>query len=212
MTIGKHDFDKEAAVWDEHPVRVSLANDVCTAISENTPLNTSMNALDFGCGTGLLTLRLAPLVRSITGMDSSRGMLDVLRAKIAKQNLANVHSLLLDLDAGDILTGNYDMIVSSMTFHHIEKIAPVLNQFHRCLTPGGYLCIADLDPEYGLFHDDSKGVFHYGFERTALGNAIVEAGFGSVKFTTATEVVKPASNGETGRFSVFLMTALKGKA
>ena len=90
MTIGKHDFDKEAAVWMSIPYESALANDVCTAISENTPLNTSMNALDFGCGTGLLTLRLAPLVRSITGMDSSRGMLDVLRAKIAKQNLANV--------------------------------------------------------------------------------------------------------------------------
>ena len=211
MTIGKHDFDKEAALWDEHPARIRLANDVCSAISANAPLNTAMNALDFGCGTGLLTLRLSPLVGSITGVDSSRAMLDVLRAKIAKRNLANVGSLLLDLDAGDTLTGNYDMIVSSMTFHHIEKIAPVLNQFHKCLKPGGYLCVADLDPEYGLFHDDSKGVFHFGFERTVLGNAVVEAGFGSIKFTTATEVVRPASSGETVRFSVFLMTALKGE-
>ena len=97
-----------------------------------------------------------------------------------------------------------------MTFHHIEKMAPVLNQFHRCLTPGGYLCIADLDPEHGLFHDDSKEVFHFGFERTVLGNAVVEAGFGSVKFTTAAEVVKPDAKGEMRRFSVFLMTALKG--
>lgn len=210
MTIGKHDFDKDAAVWDEHPVRISLVNDICTAISENAPLNTAMNALDFGCGTGLLTLRLAPAVGYITGMDSSQGMLDVLRAKIARQNLANIGSLLLDLDAGDILTGNYDLIVSSMTFHHIEKMAPVLNQFHRCLTPGGYLCIADLDPEHGLFHDDSKEVFHFGFERTVLGNAVVEAGFGSVKFTTAAEVVKPDAKGEMRRFSVFLMTALKG--
>ena len=211
MTIGKHDFDKEAALWDKHPVRIRLASDVCEAISANAPLNTSMNALDFGCGTGLLTLRLAPLVRSITGIDSSQGMLDALRAKIAKQNLANVGSLLLDLDAGDTLAGSYDLIVSSMTFHHIEKIAPVLNQFHKCLSPGGYLCIADLDPEHGLFHDDSKSVFHFGFERTVLGNALVEAGFSSVKFTTATEVVKPASDGKMVRFSVFLMTALKGE-
>ena len=104
MTIGKHDFDKDAAVWDEHPVRISLVNDICTAISENAPLNTAMNALDFGCGTGLLTLRLAPAVGYITGMDSSQGMLDVLRAKIARQDLANIGSLLLDLDAEYILT------------------------------------------------------------------------------------------------------------
>ena len=120
------------------------------------------------------------------------------------------HSSLLDLDAGDILTGNYDMIVSSMTFHHIEKIAPVLNQFHRCLTPGGYLCIADPDPEYGLFHNDSKGVFRYGFERTVQGNAIVEAGFGSVKLPLRRKLLNRPPI-EAARFSVFLMTALKWK-
>ncbi len=210
MTIGKHDFNKEAALWDEQPIRIRLANDVCSAISANALLNTTMNALDFGCGTGLLTLRLAPLVGFITGIDSSRGMVDILRGKIAKQNLANVGGLLLDLDAGDTLTGNYDIIASSMTFHHIEKIAPILSHFHRCLSPGGYLCIADLDPEYGLFHDASKAVFHFGFERTVLGNAIGEAGFNGIKFTTATEVIKPAPDGKMVRFSIFLMTAQKG--
>ncbi|MGA2401135.1 MAG: class I SAM-dependent methyltransferase [Syntrophobacteraceae bacterium] len=211
MTIGKHDFDKDAAVWDEHPARIKLAQDIGAAISEHVPLNTAMNVLDFGCGTGLLTLSLASRVGSITGVDSSRGMLDVLEAKIAKHNTANVGTLLLDLGAGDTLTGNYDMIVSSMTFHHIEKIAPVLNQFHRCLVPGGYLCIVDLDPEYGQFHDDSKAVFHFGFERATLRNALVEANFDSVMFTTAAEVVKSASSGEMRRFPVFLMTALRGE-
>jgi len=94
------DFDKEAAAWDENPARVRLADDVAAAISRQVPVNTAMDALDFGCGTGLLTLRLASLVRSITGVDSSQGMLDVLAVKVARGNLTNVRTLRLDLDRG----------------------------------------------------------------------------------------------------------------
>jgi len=211
MPTGKRDFDKEAAVWDENPARIKLAHDIGSAISDHVPLDTAMNVLDFGCGTGLLTLRLAPLVGSVTGVDSSRGMLEVLEAKIAAQNAANVRALLIDLDAGDTLTGNYDVITSSMTFHHMEKIASVLNQFHRCLVPGGYLCIADLDLEDGGFHGDREGVFHFGFDRALLHMALVEAGFDRIMFTTAAEVVKSNSHGETRKFPVFLMTAQRGE-
>ena len=34
-----------------------------------------MDALDFGCGTGLVTLKLQPFIHSITGVDGSQGMI-----------------------------------------------------------------------------------------------------------------------------------------
>jgi predicted TPR repeat methyltransferase len=78
----KRDFDKVAASWDT-PMRVKLATDVAGAVSAEVRLATEMDVLDFGCGTGLLALQLQPYVRSITGVDSSQGMLDVLGSKIA---------------------------------------------------------------------------------------------------------------------------------
>jgi len=75
MSDNKWDFDKEATQWDENPARVRLASDVCAAISKSVPLNTSMRVMDFGCGTGLVTLGLAPLVGVMTGVDNSQGML-----------------------------------------------------------------------------------------------------------------------------------------
>ncbi len=67
MTIEKRDFDKAAPTWDQEPQRVKLASDVARAIAETAHPDRGMDVLDFGCGTGLLTLQLQPLVRSITG-------------------------------------------------------------------------------------------------------------------------------------------------
>jgi 2-polyprenyl-3-methyl-5-hydroxy-6-metoxy-1,4-benzoquinol methylase len=209
MTIEKRDFDKEAASWDEQPSRVKLANDVAGVITKQITLTSDMDVLDFGCGTGLLTLQLQPQVRSITGADSSEGMLAVFRKKIADRNLTNAKALLLDLDKDDRLTGNYHLIVSNMTLHHIEDIQHLLDQFHKVTVPGGYLCITDLEPDNGLFHDDNTGVFHFGFDRMGLRKAFMDAGFDNVKDTTAAEIVKPAPDGEMRRFTVFLMCGQK---
>jgi ubiquinone/menaquinone biosynthesis C-methylase UbiE len=209
MSDTKRNFNKDAASWDQNPLRVKLANDVFTAISARVPLNASMRVMDFGCGTGLLTLGVAPFVGTVTGVDSSRGMLDVLRIKISDQKINNTTTSFLDLEKGDTLAGSYNLIVSSMTLHHVERIGPILEQFYRCLVSDGYLCIADLDPDEGLFHDDKIGVFHSGFERTAMGGAFVGAGFDRVTDATAAEVVKTTSNGEMRRFTVFLMTGQK---
>jgi ubiquinone/menaquinone biosynthesis C-methylase UbiE len=209
MSTEKRNFDAEAASWDEHPVRVKLAGDVARAIADRHIVTSDMDAMDFGCGTGLLTLQLAPLVRSIMGVDSSQGMLDVLKAKIARLKPANVRTQLVDLDKGDPLEGRYNLIASSMTLHHIRDTGDLFKRFNRILTPGGRLCVADLDSEGGRFHDDNTGVFHFGFDRAALRQELTAAGFTDIVDTTAAEVAKPSPDGQMRRFTIFLITARK---
>ena len=205
----KWDFDKEASSWDKNPGRVSLANDIARAISDQKILNSNMDVLEFGCGTGLLTLRLRPLVRSITGVDSSRGMLGVLKAKIENQNLTNISTQYLDPTKDDVLKGSYHLIVCSMTLHHVREPRPLIGQFYRITAPHGYLCIADLDPEGGEFHGDNDTVFHCGFDRVGLRRTMMEAGFDDIRDTTAANVMKPIADGGIRPFSVFLMTGWK---
>jgi len=209
MNIEKRDFDKAAASWDENPGRVKMAKDVARAVSGQVKLTRDMDIMDFGCGTGLLSIELLPLVRSVRGIDSSHGMLEIFNRKIAKLGLENISTALVDLDRGDTLTGNYDVVVSSMTLHHISEIEPLFNQFCNALRVAGYLCIADLDPDDGLFHSDNTGVFHFGFNRNNLRKVFIKAGFYNVQDVTAAEVMKPLRNGEMRRFTVFLMTGEK---
>jgi ubiquinone/menaquinone biosynthesis C-methylase UbiE len=209
MNTEKRDFDKEAVSWDEHPPRVKLANDIVRAISNHIVMTSDMDVMDFGCGTGLLTIQLQPLVNSIMGIDSSQGMLDIFRMKIAQQNLTNVKALFLDLDKGDVLTGHYHLVVCNMTLHHINEIRPLFEQFYKVTAPGGYLCIADLDSDAGQFHDSNTGVCHFGFDRATLRKIFIEAGFDDIHAITAAEVVKPTVNGEMGQFTVFLMSGRK---
>lgn len=203
------DFDKAAATWDEEPRRLKLARDVAACMAERIALHPGMDVLDFGCGTGLLTLNLQPLVRSVTGVDSSTGMLEVLWAKAASLALGNVSAVHKDLERGDLLEGSYHLVTSCMTLHHIRDIGSLLSAFSRVVIPSGHIAIADLDLDGGRFHEDGSGVFHDGFNREWLADMLENAGFGEVSCVTATSVIKEVAGEGERAFTVFLMTGRK---
>jgi len=207
--ISKRDFDQEAVTWDEKPGRIKLAADVATAIMKSVKVRSDMDVLDYGCGTGLLTLSLQPYVHSITGADSSHGMLDVLNAKIKKYSLTNVKTQYLDLEIGDALEDRFHLITSSMTFHHINDPLLLINKFYNLLHPNGYLCIADLDPDEGKFHSNKEGVIHFGFERSFMRELFIQAGFNNISDTTVAIIDKDVPDEGIRSFSVFMMKGQK---
>jgi cyclopropane fatty-acyl-phospholipid synthase-like methyltransferase len=194
-------FDQAAATWDEQPRRVKLARAVAEEIARRIHLSRDMDVLDFGCGTGLLTLALQPLVRSVTGADASSGMLDVLRQKVQAQGLANVETVLLAPDVPLSLDGRFHLIVSSMTLHHVASLAPLFSRFYAQLRAGGRVALADLHREDGSFHEDARDVFHLGFEPSELQTLLAAAGFVDLDVTTASITRK-----ETRDYPVFLIT------
>jgi cyclopropane fatty-acyl-phospholipid synthase-like methyltransferase len=198
---GTNRFDQAAATWDEQPRRVRLAGAVADEIARQIHLWHDMDVLDFGCGTGLLTLALQPLVRSVTGADASSGMLDVLKQKVQAQGLANVETILLDREVPLSLDARFHLIVSSMALHHVANLAPLFSRFHEQLEPGGRVALADLDREDGSFHEDARDVFHLGFERSELQTLLAAAGFVGLDVTTATIARK-----ENRDYPVFLIT------
>jgi ubiquinone/menaquinone biosynthesis C-methylase UbiE len=203
----RRDFDKEAEQWNQNVGRIKLANDVADAIIRTVNPGKNMDVLDFGCGTGIVTLRLQSYVRSIVGVDSSKGMLSVLQGKVAQQKLANVHTQLVDFEVGGSIAGTYDLIVSSMTVHHVPDTGVLFNIWYGLLKPGGLVCFADLDTEDGSFHRDNTGVFHFGFDREKLKSLLYKSGFRDIRDKTAATVVRDVEGGTKKEFSVFLIEA-----
>lgn len=209
MKDENRDFDKDAATWDENAGRVKMATNIANSIKDAVKLHAGMDVLDFGCGTGLLTLQLQPYVKSIRGFDSSQGMLQVLEDKIRSQNMDNVAITHIDIEQGGLLEGSYDLVICSMTMHHVRDPQLLIKQFKNVLKPDGILCIADLDSDGGLFHGaNSEGVFHNGFDRNMMRETLREAGFCNIQFRTAAEVVRFIPGG-LRPFTIFLATGMK---
>ena len=199
-------FDERAKDWDSKPERVERAHAVADAIREALPLRPGMTALEYGCGTGLLSFFLQDEFASITLADTSQGMLDVLSDKIKAAKTAHMHPVRLDLAVDPLPAQKFDVTYSLMVLHHIPSTDVILHKFHEILRPDGWLVVADLDKEDGSFHTDGSTDVHLGFRRDELQKRVEAIGFTEMHFSTAYEIHK-IINEEQKTFPVFLMTA-----
>lgn len=196
-------FDSKARQWDGNPVFQERARKIAEAIRRTVPLGSDMSALDYGCGTGLLSFPLKDELGAILLADSSRGMLDVVTEKISQHGVRNMKTAQLDLLSDPAPAQRFDLIYTAMTLHHVPDTDAILRIFHDLLKPGGYLCIADLDKEDGTFHGLDIDV-HHGFDRTGLQQRASAAGFGNIGFQTVFSIEKQQETGKRD-YPVFLM-------
>jgi SAM-dependent methyltransferase len=202
------DFDAKARTWDDDPAKVERAERVAEAIRRELGDLRASSVLEYGCGTGLLGFALQPFVGRLTLADTSTGMLDVLRRKIAGTGARNMTPVLLDLTRGDVPPERFDVVCTLLTLHHIREVDPLLARFHDLLEPGGALCLSDLDAEDGSFHGPGADV-HRGFDRAELGLGLERAGFRGVRFGTPYVITKGA--GPAARsYPVFLAVGRRG--
>jgi len=203
-------FDSKARQWDDNPVFQERGLKIAQAIRQAVPLHAHMSALDYGCGTGLLSFPLKDELGAILLADSSIGMLDVVSEKIATQGVTNMTPMKLDLLIDPPPAQRFDLIVTAMTLHHVPDTDLILRIFHGLLSPGGYLCIADLDKEDGSFHGPEVDV-HHGFDQADLSRRAAQAGFADIQFQTVFSIAKEHATG-TRDYPVFLMTARRENA
>ena len=79
--------------------RIDRAQIIADTIKRELNLPEMTNVMEFGCGTGLITLNLLDSLQAITLVDSSKGMLIVLKDKINKINLNKKISIYNDINS-----------------------------------------------------------------------------------------------------------------
>ena len=194
-------FKDKASSWDKGSTRVNGAKTIADAIQRNIKLNSSMEIMDFGVGTGLLGFEILPHVSSVLGIDTSAKMIEQLNQKNTPECF--IESLNRDI-VQNPLEKTFDGLVSSMTLHHVENLELFFTTIYKNIKKDGFIALADLEAEDGTFHSDNTGVFHFGFDVDLLHATVLNAGFTNIKIENINTIEKPQRD-----FGVFLLTARK---
>lgn len=143
------EWAEHAGSWDDDPVVVAYADAAFTSLRAAVELSTDARVLDFGCGTGLLTERLAPHVRSVVAVDTSPAMIAVLEAKALADVQAAVRAWTPETLAADPLAAEpFDLIVCSSVCAFLPDYPGAVAMLADRLAPGGHFVQWDweLDP------------------------------------------------------------------
>ena len=166
----EHNFNHKAESFDS-PQNRFIADLIRQELEKQVVDFSDKHILDFGGGTGLVSLPLATQSKSVMLVDISEKMLEQAHLKVKKQAINNVHLLQQDL-LSTPLNQLFDIILVSRVLHHMSNIEEILNMFRNHLADDGQLFIAD------FVKTDTN---HHGFHLVDLEGKLSQSGFSSVQ-------------------------------
>lgn len=162
-------FDQYAAEYDSwyQEKKGSLIDRVETELAFSLlKLEKGMSVLDFGCGTGNFSIKLAKMGCKVTGVDVSEEMLKIARSKATEQSLA-VDFILIDDSRPEFEDNTFDVAVSMATFEFIKDTGGALSELFRLVKPSGQVLVGTIarDSAWGeLYRSEdirNNSVFKY---------------------------------------------------
>lgn len=142
-------FSKVADSWDLLRSLHVAEEAVEAAILDAVANRTVDTLLDLGTGTGRMLELLAGHYRRGVGIDSSREMIAVARAKLAAAAIGHAQVRLGDIADLEPAAGRADLIVIHQVLHYFDDPGRLLLQARRALKPKGEMLIVDFAP-HGL--------------------------------------------------------------
>lgn len=171
-------FEEMAKRYDTEE-RIELANVIVREVRLELQNSKSKTLLDYGSGTGLVSLELSELVDSVLLVDSSKQMLEVADAKISRKGITNSKILYSDFTLGTPKLKT-DIVLLSLVLLHIPDTKKILQELFNILNEGGKLIIVDFDKNDNIDHPK----VHNGFSHEELKLRLSEVGFKSTEIKT----------------------------
>src|SRR5690242_13115986 len=107
-------------------------------------------SIEVGAGTGYFSLNLlrAGIVRGATCTDISPGMVRALNANAQRLGLT-VSTARADAESLPFADDSFDLVLGHAVLHHLPDLERAFHEFHRVLTPGGYVVFAGEPSRFG---------------------------------------------------------------
>lgn len=143
-----HRFDQWAKTYDRHWLQRLVFEPVQRTVLDLAQNSVAQPAaiLDVGCGTGRLLRSAEQRFRTatLTGVDAAAGMVAQAQASIPNGSRINVQQAVAEqLPFPD---AHFDLVFSTLTFHHWQDQDKGVREVARVLTPRGRWVVADLMP------------------------------------------------------------------
>jgi ubiquinone/menaquinone biosynthesis C-methylase UbiE len=171
-------FEQMAKRYDTEE-RIELAKVIVKEVRPELQNSKSKSLIDYGSGTGLLSLELSDLVESILLVDSSKQMLEVAQAKISHKGITNSKVLYSDFtqESPELKA---DIVLMSLVLLHIPDTKKIIQELFDILNNGGKLIIIDFDKNDKIYHPK----VHNGFSHEELKKRLSAVGFKSIEIKT----------------------------
>lgn len=201
-------FDSAAQNWDKNQIHVKRAEAIAKVLREIFIFKENSKALEFGAGTGLLSIEIKDLFSEITLMDSSKEMVRIVSEKLKTENINNLIPLFFNLEEENYNAKTFDFVFTQMSLHHVVDIDKIITKFYNLLNSGGTLAIIDLYKEDGTFHErDFSG--HFGFNMEELKEVIKKIGFNDIHHKQCFEIIKTEGPNAGKSYPLFILTCKK---
>ncbi len=131
--------------------REDFEGNILKTLQQIRPL-AGIDVVEFGAGTGRLTLMLAPLVKRLRAFEGSQHMLDVALGKLKATGLHNWHAQVADNRMIPAETASADLAIQGWSFGHFcgwypdswrEEAGKAINEMKRLLRPGGTIIMLE---------------------------------------------------------------------
>lgn len=150
-------WDDQAPRFDnqpDHGLRDPIVRQAWTEFLKAWLPPVGSTVLDIGCGTGSLSVVIASLGHTITGIDLSPSMIALARAKAASQGF-QADFQIMDAAYPEFPGRSFDVIVCRHLLWALPKPEQVLQRWSEILTPGGRLILIEGYWSTGAgFHSD----------------------------------------------------------
>jgi ubiquinone/menaquinone biosynthesis C-methylase UbiE/DNA-binding transcriptional ArsR family regulator len=149
--------------------------------------------IDLGTGTGRMLEVLSGSYKRGIGIDSSREMLSVARAKLSAAGIGHAQVRLGDIADLDAAIGPADVIVIHQVLHYFDDPGRMLAQARRLLKPGGEMVIVDFAP-----HELEFLRTEHAHRRLGLSEAQMSGWASALGLSVTAMRNFPSDNGEKG--------------